>query len=1095
MNVRPTLEAEAKTDEDDGLWFKDAIVYQLHVKAFQDSNHDGVGDFAGLTERLDYLRDLGVTTLWLLPFYPSPGRDDGYDISDYGDINPQFGNMRDFRRFMHEAKRRGLRVITELVVNHTSDQHPWFKRAKRSGRATSARNWYVWSDNDEKYSGTRIIFTDTEKSNWTWDDEAGAYYWHRFFSHQPDLNFDNPRVVKAVLQVMKRWLDYGVDGFRLDAVPYLCEREGTNNENLPETHAVLRRLRAELDAYAPGKVLLAEANQWPEDVQAYFGDGDECHMAYHFPLMPRIYMAIAQEDRFPITDIMRQTPEIPDNCQWAMFLRNHDELTLEMVTDAERDYLWSTYAADPRARINLGIRRRLAPLMDNDRRKIELMNSILMSMPGTPIIYYGDEIGMGDNIYLGDRNGVRTPMQWTPDRNGGFSRADPAQLYLPCIMDPVYGFSAVNVEAQTRSLSSLLSWTKRLIAVRKSTKVFGRGTLTFIRPHNRAVLAYVRQLGDEAILCVANISRSAQAVELDMRAWEGRIPQEMLGRTRFPRIGELPYLVTLPPYGFFWFSLQKEEPEHVPEHVLPREITTLVLGPDWSSMLAGFTRRTLEHDVLPGFLPERRWFADKGARSIATVCSTTVPIAHEGHQFLAAIVDVNDGVSRYFLPLTIRWTRYTDIDREPASVLAAVRRGPREGVLLDATAERDFIAAMMAKIHAGETVTENGAAIEFRPTTPFTAEPLPAIEHVNPITREQSNSSVIVDNKYVVKVLRRITAGIHPEVEVGRFLADVAHFQNAPQLLGSVELKEGDSRSALAVVHAFVENQGDAWSVTAAALDRLIDEHRVLTADTQLESVEHASMLQRMRQIGKRTAEMHLAFACSDEDPAFRPEPIAADDVAHWTHNLAVRTQNAFGLLERLRHDLTPHAAQLAQRLLDNREAVLSYIESGRRAAYGGLKIRHHGDFHLGQVLIAKDDAYILDFEGEPRRSLEERRSKAPPARDVAGFLRSIDYAASAAIDRSPDLTAEERTNLDHRIRDWARDMREAYWESYRETLNGDSLLWPADEAETHALLDLFLLEKALYEIEYELTNRPSWSHIPLEGTLRILEQREVIGS
>ncbi|HZD91677.1 MAG TPA: maltose alpha-D-glucosyltransferase, partial [Pseudolabrys sp.] len=762
--------------------------------------------------------------------------------------NPQFGNMRDFRRFMHEAKRRGLRVITELVVNHTSDQHPWFKRAKRSARGSSARNWYVWSATDHKYAGTRIIFTDTEKSNWTWDDEAGAYYWHRFFHHQPDLNFDNPRVVKAVLQVMKRWLDAGVDGFRLDAVPYLCEREGTNNENLPETHAVLRRLRAELDVYAPGKVLLAEANQWPEDVQAYFGDGDECHMAYHFPLMPRIYMAIAQEDRFPITDIMRQTPGIPDNCQWAMFLRNHDELTLEMVTDAERDYLWSTYAADPRARINVGIRRRLAPLMDNDRRKIELMNSILMSMPGTPIIYYGDEIGMGDNIYLGDRNGVRTPMQWTPDRNGGFSRADPAQLFLPCIMDPVYGFSAVNVEAQTRSLSSLLSWMKRLIAVRKSTKVFGRGTLTFIRPANRAVLAYVRQLGDEAILCVANISRSAQAVELDLKEWEGRIPQEMLGRTRFPRIGELPYLVTLPPYGFFWFSLTKEEVEHVPESQLPREITTLVLGPDWDSMLSGFTRRTLEHDVLPNFMPERRWFADKAARSISTACTAAVPIQHGHHHFLAAIVNVNGDASRYFLPLTIRWTRYTSIDRGPATVLAAVRRGPREGALLDATAEPDFIAAILAKIHAGDTVSSAAGSLEFRPTTPFTAEPLPAIENVKAIAREQSNSSIIVDNKYVVKVLRRITAGIHPEVEVGRFLADVAHFQNAPTLLGSVELIEGENRSAIAVVNAYIENQGDAWGVTAGALDRLIDEHRVLAAETPLESLEHSSMLQRMRQ-------------------------------------------------------------------------------------------------------------------------------------------------------------------------------------------------------------------------------------------------------
>ena len=892
MNIMPTLASNTAQETDDGLWFKDAIFYQLHVKAFQDSNGDGIGDFAGLTERLDYLRDLGVTTLWLLPFYPSPGRDDGYDISDYGDVNAAFGTMRDFRRFMHEARRRGLRVITELVVNHTSDQHPWFKRAKRSARGTSARNWYVWSDNDHKYAGTRIIFTDTEKSNWAWDDEAGAYYWHRFFSHQPDLNFDNPRVVRAVLQVMKRWLDTGVDGFRLDAVPYLCEREGTSNENLPATHAVLKRLRAALDAYAPNKVLLAEANQWPEDVQAYFGDGDECHMAYHFPLMPRIYMAIAQEDRLPITDIMRQTPEIPANCQWAMFLRNHDELTLEMVTDSERDYLWSTYASDPRARINLGIRRRLAPLMDNDRRKIELMNSILMSMPGTPIIYYGDELGMGDNIYLGDRNSVRTPMQWTPDRNGGFSRADPAQLFLPPIMDPVYGYASVNVEAQARSLSSLLSWMKRLIGVRKSTKVFGRGTLTFIRPKNRAVLAYVRQLGEEAILCVANISRSAQAVELDMSPWKGRIPREMLGRTKFPRIGELPYLVTLPPYGFFWFSLEQEI-DSEPETILPREITTLVLGEGWDSPLSGWTRRTFEHEVLPAFMPDRRWFADKASRSLTMKVAAALPVTHGDNRFAFVLVDASgsEGASRYFLPLMIGWTRYTAIDRGPASVLAAVRRGPREGCLLDAAAEPDFIVDLLAMIHAGETVDGTAQRVEFRPTEVFAASPLSEVKTVKAVEREQSNSSAIVDNKYVVKILRRVTAGIHPEIEIGRFLADVAHFQNAPALLGSVELAEDGSRTALAVVHAFVENQGDAWSITSASLDRFIDEQRLLPGEAATETSETASMLQRMRQIGKRTAEMHLAFASHPEIPAFAPEPITSEDTARWTDALLARAR------------------------------------------------------------------------------------------------------------------------------------------------------------------------------------------------------------
>jgi len=1094
MNVRPEIEV-APDQAEDGLWFKDAIIYQLHVKAFADGNGDGIGDFAGLTEKLDYLRDLGVNTLWLLPFYPSPGRDDGYDISDYGDINPQFGTMKDFRRFMHEAKRRGLRVITELVINHTSDEHPWFKRAKRSPRGSSARNWYVWSDDDQKYKGTRIIFTDTEKSNWAWDDEAQAYYWHRFFSHQPDLNFDNPRVVRAVLQVMKRWLDTGVDGFRLDAVPYLCEREGTNNENLSETHAAIKTLRAELDAYAPNKVLLAEANQWPEDVQAYFGNGDECHMAYHFPLMPRIYMAIAQEDRFPITDIMRQTPEIPSNCQWAMFLRNHDELTLEMVTDAERDYLWSTYAADPRARINLGIRRRLAPLMENDRRKIELMNSILLSMPGTPIIYYGDEIGMGDNLFLGDRNGVRTPMQWSPDRNGGFSRvADPAQLYLPCIMDPVYGYTAVNVEAQQRSLPSLLNWMKRLISVRKSSKVFGRGTLTFIRPANRTVLAYVRQIEDEAILCVANISRAAQAVELDLSAWKGRVPLEMLGRTNFPRIGELPYLITLPPYGFFWFQLRADT-ESEPEKVLPRDITTLVVGHGWENAISSWTRRTFENDVLPNYLPDRRWFADKGTRHFAPKVSTAVPVECGNHRFALVVTEAQgaQGVSRYFMPLTIRWTRYTDVDANPATVLAAVRRGPREGTLVDATGERDFIACLLSRIHASEDLEHQNKRVLFRPTKAFAALPPPEVGAINAAEREQSNSTVIVENKYVVKILRRISSGIHPEIEVGRFLADVAHFQNAPTLMGSVELVVDGQSSALAVVHGFVENQGDAWSVTIAALDRLVEEQRLLQAEDAMDASESAAILQqRIRQIGKRTAEMHLAFACDDKDPAFAPEPIAPEDVARWTDNAVARAETMFAMIQRSFKDSPDRTAPFARKLLDERDTIIGALDSGRHAPLEGVKIRHHGDFHLGQVLIAKDDAYILDFEGEPRRSLEERRAKAPPARDVAGFLRSIDYAVSTALDHAPNLTPEERATIAAPVRGWGDRLSAAYWDSYRETI-GDAPLWPADDEERKRLLDVFLLEKALYEIEYELTNRPAWSHIPMEATLRILQQRGVI--
>jgi maltose alpha-D-glucosyltransferase / alpha-amylase len=545
---------------DDPHWYKDAIIYQLHVKAFNDSTGDGVGDFAGLSEKLDYIADLGVTAIWLLPFYPSPLRDDGYDIAEYTNVHPDYGTLREFRSFVREAHRRGLRVITELVVNHTSDQHAWFAES-RSNRDNAKRDWYVWSDTDQRYAGARIIFTDTEQSNWAWDQGSQQYYWHRFFTHQPDLNYDNPAVVRAVLRVLRFWLDLGVDGLRLDAVPYLVEREGTSCENLPETHAVLRRLRAAVDERYSGRMLLAEANQWPPDVLPYFGDmdGPECHMAFHFPLMPRIWIALRREDRFPIVEIMSQTPEIPDDAQWALFLRNHDELTLEMVTDEERDFMYNEYAADRRMRINLGIRRRLAPLVDNSRRRMELLNSLLLSMRGTPVIYYGDEIGMGDNVYLGDRNGVRTPMQWTGDRNAGFSRADVHALYAPLVADPVYGYQAVNVEAQQRTPGSLLNWMKRIISVRREYPVFGRGSLEFLHPENRRVLAYLREWDGLTILCVANLSRFAQYVELDLERFAGRVPVELIGRVHFPRVGDLPYLLTLGPHDFLWFELTQAD--------------------------------------------------------------------------------------------------------------------------------------------------------------------------------------------------------------------------------------------------------------------------------------------------------------------------------------------------------------------------------------------------------------------------------------------------------------------------------------------------------------------------------------------------------
>ncbi|MGN6285483.1 MAG: maltose alpha-D-glucosyltransferase [Afipia sp.] len=1092
MNVMSPIRETQSTGSDE-LWYKDAIIYQLHVKAFADSNNDGIGDFIGLTEKLDYLQELGVTVLWLLPFYPSPGRDDGYDIADYGSINPDFGTMKDFRRFISEAKRRGLRVITELVINHTSDQHTWFKRARRSAPGSSARNWYVWSDTDQKYQGTRIIFTDTEKSNWTWDPEAGAFYWHRFFAHQPDLNFANPRVVSAVVQVMKRWIDAGVDGFRLDAIPYLCEREGTNNENLPETHEIIKKLRAELDAYSSGKVLLAEANQWPEDVQEYFGQGDECHMAYHFPLMPRFYMAIAQEDRFPVTDILRQTPDIPANCQWALFLRNHDELTLEMVTDVERDYLWSTYANDLRARINVGIRRRLAPLMDNDRRKIELMNSLLLSFPGTPIIYYGDEIGMGDNIYLGDRNGVRTPMQWTPDRNGGFSRTDPARLYAPPIMDAVYGYESVNVEAQSRSLASLLSWTKKLISVRKTSLAFGRGSITFIRPSNRSVLAYVRQYKDETILCVANLSRSAQATELDLSQWKDFVPQEMLGRTIFPAIGELPYLVTLAPYGFYWFQLHEKEADPADRAPLVPEFETLVVpqGATWMSLAR--TRAIFEHDVLPVHLARSRWFPQHHPSSISVKVNSAVPLSPEGSsQAWLALIEAqqhNEAV-RYTLPVRIDWVRF-DRERFNPKALAAVRQSAREGTLFDAASDKAFIALLLHNIRHDRTVKDEGGTLEFRRSNALESMADDPIETVMAVETEQSNSTALVDERYVVKIYRKLQAGINPEIEMGRFLTDVAGFANTPSFLGSVELVEDARRSSVAIVHRFVPNQGDAWTVSGNYLDRYMESCRLLSgSEPEAESEELNAYLRYMAQAGKRVAEMHLALASSKDRDDFRPETTTRDDVAAWIAKANEGVEQLFDSLQQ--HSRTARESDqiLIASVLQYRDSIKPLMDSLLLYDLTALNIRHHGDLHLGQLLIAKDDIVIIDFEGEPRRSLSERRQKAPAARDIAGLIRSIDYSTSASAERIRQISPDETGQLTSYLDTWRNAAGGALLASYNETITG-SALWPDDQAAREGILNFFLLEKALYEIEYELAHRPDWLRVPLAGALRILSSHD----
>jgi maltose alpha-D-glucosyltransferase / alpha-amylase len=1092
MDVAPTTStATSPLDmNDESLWYKDAVIYQLHVRAFADSNNDGIGDFAGLIGRLDYLQDLGVTALWLLPFYPSPGRDDGYDIADYGTVNPDYGTMKDFKRFVQEAKKRDLRVITELVINHTSDQHKWFKRARRSPVNSSARNWYVWSDTDRKYSGTRIIFSDTEKSNWTWDPTAGQFYWHRFFSHQPDLNFDNPRVVDAVIRVMKRWLDAGVDGFRLDAIPYLCEMEGTNSENLPQTHEVIKRLRKELDLYSKHKLLLAEANQWPEDVKDYFGNSDECHMAYHFPLMPRIFMAISQEDRFPITDIMRQTPDIPADCQWALFLRNHDELTLEMVTDVERDYLWSAYADDPRSRINVGIRRRLAPLMGNDRRKIELMNSLLLSFPGTPIIYYGDEIGMGDNIYLGDRNGVRTPMQWTPDRNGGFSRADPARLYAPPIMDSVYGYESVNVEAQSRSLSSLLSATKRLISVRKTSNAFGRGNLTFIRPANRAVIAYVRQYGNEVLLCVANLSRSAQATELDLSAWKTRVPLEILGRTRFPAIGDLPYMITLTPYGFYWFQLEERDKSEIFPEEAPTEFVTLVVPSNSTWMSLERTRGIFEREVLPGFLANRRWFPERDPNSIRPTLLAGIPFSEgdgDDRPWLTVLKAQSDsGPARYLLPIAIQWVRFEG-ERQNPRAMAAVRQGHREGTLMDVATDPAFVSHFLRNLQKSLVIDDNGLQLSFIPTRAFPVETFHEPESIRAITGEQSNSTALVDADYVVKLYRRFETGSNPEIEMGRFLTEETTFANTPSLIGTCELAEGGQRSSVGVVHRLIENQGDGWAVSSAYLDRFFDEQRLSGTEEQpSENEQLGPYLRLISQTGRRLAELHLALGSRNDIMDFAPAPIQPGDVSYWTAEIKQRAERVFVLVERRRPAVRDRDVSLIDQLLKYREHFSDRLNEILPKPIRALKIRHHGDFHLGQMLVAKDDIFIIDFEGEPKRTFAERRHKMPAARDVAGLIRSLDYSVMAALERAKAGGTTESQQVETAVEMWRSRTLDSFLSAYRETV-GASPLWPTESGHADKLLKFFLLEKALYEIEYELAYRPDWVHVPLKGAVTIL--------
>jgi len=1094
----------------DPLWFKDAIIYELHVRGFYDANQDGVGDFRGLIEKLDYLQDLGVTCLWLLPFFPSSLRDDGYDIADYINVHPNYGTLDDFRDFLEAAHRRGLQVLIELVMNHTSDQHPWFQAARKAPAGSRERNFYVWSDTDEKYAGTRVIFTDTEKSNWSWDPEAKAYYWHRFFAHQPDLNFDNPEVVEEVIRVMRFWLDLGVDALRLDAIPYLVERDGTPSENLPETHAVIKQTRRALDQEYAGRMILAEANQWPTDVRAYFGDGDECHMAFHFPLMPRLFMALRLEDRHPVTEIMAQTPPIPPNCQWGLFLRNHDELTLEMVSDEERAYMYLAYGADPRMRINVGIRRRLAPLLENNRRRIELLCSILFSFPGTPILYYGDEIGMGDNIYLGDRNAVRTPMHWSADRNAGFSRANPARLYSAVIMDPVYGYEAVNVEAQQGDPSSLLNWTKHMIALRKLFQVFGRGTIEFLEPANRKILAYLRRSDSERVLCVANLSRFAQPFELDLAPLAGMTPVEMLGYVEFPKIKRTPYPLTLGPYGFLWFELHGEaEPVEAPPEAGAEELCLAVdFAAGWESLVGSGTRAVLEAGVLPAYLPRQRWFGGKSRAIRSCRIADWMPLSQSSGLLLCTVGYGGEEGETYVVPLAL--ASGTEAERiheaTPNAILCPVAGEEGAGVLYDGLAHDESCLALLALVGGGAERRGTRGVLRGAPGRDLGEARAPEGGwSVARVGTEQSNTSIVFGDQFILKLFRRFAEGPQPDCEITRYLTEQQQFAGVPAFAGLAEYISAEAPPAtVAMLQRLVPHQGDGWHWIQEELGRYHERALTLPAPEVVGptgprawmEVGEAGLPASLDELlgvsddaaailGRCTGELHLALGRPTDDPAFSPDPLTAADLEQMASDMRRSAGGTFDLLKSVLPRLPDDLVEAASHALSLRGRVWARLDRLRGLKTQGLKIRIHGDYHLGQVLRTGSDFSIIDFEGEPARSLSERRVKHSPLRDVAGMLRSFSYAAQVALMSHVARRPGDLERLVPWAQVWERSVCGVFLHAYLRAVGGSGLI-PEDRDGLEGLLEGFLLEKVLYELRYELDNRPTWIRVPLSGLLSL---------
>ena len=1100
---------------DDKLhWYKDAIIYELHIKAFRDSNGDGIGDFRGLLEKLDYMQELGVTAIWVLPFYPSPLKDDGYDIADYYSINPNYGNLEDFKEFLQEAHKRQLKVITELVINHTSDQHPWFQRARSAPKDSPERNFYVWTDDPNQYKDVRIIFQDFEASNWTWDPVAQQYYWHRFFHHQPDLNYDNPIVHEEIFKIIDYWCAMGVDGFRLDAVPYLYEREGTNGENLPETHAFLKKLRAHIDEHFPGTVFLAEANMWPEDSASYFGEGDECHMNYHFPVMPRMFMALQMEDRYPITDIFDQTPAIPETCQWAIFLRNHDELTLEMVTDEERDFMYKVYAKDPKARINLGIRHRLAPLMDNNRNRIELMNSLLFSLPGTPVIYYGDEIGMGDNFYLGDRDGVRTPMQWSPDRNAGFSPANPHQLYLPIILDPEYNHEAVNVEMQRRNTSSLLWFMKRLINMRKHYKAFGRGDLRFLPVDNSKVLAFTRSYEDETLLVVVNLSKYAQPAELDLRQYKGYIPIEMFSKNRFPGIKEDSfYFFPMSPHSFQWFVLEKAHTETEEA----RSFSTLEIF-ELTDILKNNSRQQFETKVLPEFLQRKKWFHGKHRHVFGMAIAAHTHLEWEDCNALLMLIEVSyeSGLPEYYQLAVTHLKgqpgrRFTE--NYPEAVLAYTNPDGEYGIICDAFFTSELHQFLFSRLSSGEAIKKGSNSLHFNAGITLSDY----IKNKNNITsnlhtNDVNNTSITYDNTWFLKMYRKVDAGNNPDVEISNELSMNKGFLHIPKFTGTIEWRMEKGSVVLGMMQSMIENHGDGRSYMLERLHNYIERieardksqlqpelllgslaapQALETLPEELQTLLGTRAAEQARLIGQRTGELHLALASINTTREFQPEPFSLHYQRSLFSSMQSLVRESYQHMDKKWETFPELTRSSLEAIRDQRETILNLLKRIYQKKLDIMRIRIHGTYDLRKILLTGKDISIQDFVGDPIRSFSERRIKRSPIRDIADMICSFHYVAYEGFFSSQQVPKDQILNMLPFARQWAFYMSGFFTREWLDVLNGQKDLVPEEEKDFEMTLKTFVLERAIRYLNYELVNRPEWAIVPIHIITDIIQEKE----